>query len=55
MKKQQDPKSSAQTQLSLSFDSNKSAPSEQTSKIVSLKDFRRKAVIGYVLKNSKPF
>jgi len=55
MKKQQRPKSSAPAQLSLSFDKKSVAQPDQLSKIVSLKDFRRKALIGYVLKNSKPF
>jgi hypothetical protein len=55
MKNLQRPKSSAPAQLSMSFDQKSVAQPDKLSKIVSLKDFKRKALIGYVLKNSKPF
>lgn len=55
MKKQQQSKSQEQMQLSFSFNSFNKCSNTKITKIVQLKDFQKKSVIGYVLRNSKSF
>lgn len=55
MKKTQQTAKNGNMQLSFSFNISNSRGHLKEPRIIQLKDFRKKSLIGYVLKNSKSF